>query len=196
MPPFVAYPVFGILFNSNGDISPNADIEIVTSTGKNYKKSDSDGLFLFDLAEKGYVSGETVKMNITSEFDNQLKEHEFDVTGFFNNEDITLSIRTLPPRNITDYPVKAIIHKVGLKPVTSDNPFPIFDETHPLKSYILSGGDSSNRIFGYVKKNGEWYIQKFTKADKTYKYVRGTTDFESSWSNRTNLSYQFANEVF
>jgi len=79
----------------------------------------------------------------------------------------------------------------------ASNPLPIQDNTNAaLAGYELSGGDDNNRMYGYVKTNGAWYIQKFDSSNDTYLYVKGNSDFATNWGNRASLSYGYFNEVF
>ena len=193
--PYASYLVYGYIFNSSGFIIANASLEVISSISRRYYTTNSDGMFLFDLADLGYISGETITINITEPFNNENKTHTFVVSGFYLNQDITLEKRTRA-EGVSDISPMAIIHSVGRKPITEDNPLPIFDKTDLLKDYALSGGDDTNLIYGYVNKKGAWYIQKFNSDTKTYKYVKGSVSFSDNWENRTNLTYSFFNEVF
>lgn len=143
----------------------------------------------------GYSSGETITINVSEPYNNEFKAHTFEVSGFYHNEDISLEVRDTAV-NVTGYSPPSILHSVGKKPITIDNPLPITDRTDLLKEYALSGGDDENRIYGYVNKKGAWYIQKYSDSDKTYKYVKGSSDFSVNWGNRTSLDYDFFNKVF
>ena len=195
MPPYASYLIFGYILNSDGNIVSNASIEITTSVGSKPYTSDSDGIYMVDLAEIGYVSGETVKVKVTEPYNNEYKNHTFVVSGDYSEENISLSIRTEAVK-ATDYSPKTILHSVGKKPITDDNPLPIIDKTYSLEGYVLSGGDDDNRIYGYINLKGGWYIQKYYDSDKTYKYAKGHTDFSTNWSNSTSLTYGLFDEVF
>lgn len=126
MPPYVSYLVYGYVFSSSGNIVSDAAIEVITSVSKKYYSTDASGIYMFDLADAGYVSGETVSMKIAGSNNNEYKLHTFVVAGSENNEDITLSLRTAVEGS-TDYPIKSILHSVGKKPITGDNPLPVSD---------------------------------------------------------------------
>ena len=193
--PYISYLIFGTVYNHNSILSPDVSIEVITSVGRRYYTSNSNGIFMLDLAEIGYLSGEIVTVNITDEFNNEYKNHTFVVEGSYHEENITLTLRT-DAVNATDYSPKTILHSVGKKPITDDNPLPIFDKSDMLKEYVLSGGDDTNRIYGYINKKGAWYIQKYDSSNFTYKYVKGASDFSTNWTNRASLTYDFFNEVF
>lgn len=195
MPPYPAYLVFGFIYDSLGAIVPSAKLEVKTSISTKNYTTNSDGIFMYDLADAGYVSGETVKVNVTTALNNELKAHTFVVSGMFIEENITLVLR-IAVENIVGYPAMSILHSVGKIPITLDNPLPVSEENDLLKGYELSGGDDDNRIYGYIDKKGRWYIQKYVSADKTYKYIKGSGSFLNNWNNRINLTYDFFNEVF
>ena len=193
MNPYPVYLVFGIVYDPNGVAVPSAKLEIKTSVSTINKTTNSDGIFMYDLADAGYVSGETVKVIVTEPLNNELKAHTFVVNGFFNDENITLSLRT-SVQNVVNYPSLSILHSVGKSPITADNPLPMLNKGNLLDGYELSGIDDDNLIYGYIDKDGRWYIQKTDVG--LVKYVKGSSAFESSWNDRTNLIYQFFNEVF
>ncbi len=193
--PYVAYLIFGRVLNFIGDIVPSASLKVKTSIATKTFTSDDDGLYLFDLADVGYTSGETVKVTVTEPFNNETLDFTFDVIGFFRQSDITLALRNLAIDTIGGS-TQTILHSVGNKPITRENALPIFNTTNPVLNYGLAGGDSSNRIFGYLKVNGEWYIQKFDNSTKEYLYIKGSSDFITSWNARTTLDYLKFNEVF
>ncbi len=195
MPPFPSFVVFGKVFNSSGTVISNAQLSIKTSISTITKFTDSLGLFVYDLAEAGYVEGETVTVNVTEPFNNEIQTQTYVVEGSFLEENITTELRTRVEQ-ISALQLQNVLHSVGKKPITGDNPLPIINKTRLTDEYELSGGDDDNRIYGYIDKDGAWYIQKFDESDKTYKYARGSSDFESNWTNRASLTYQFYNEVF
>ncbi len=188
--------MYGTVFNSLGEIVPNAQLAVITSQGNRIYNTDSNGVYLFDLSDIGYTEGETATIDVTEQFNNELVTDSFVVSGFFTaDHDITLVLRTRV-ENISNLNEQNVLHSVGKKPITANNPLPIFNETNPLDGYMLAGGDDNNQIYGYINSGGAWYIQKFNNSDKTYKYVKGPSDFISNWNARTTLNYSFPNEVF
>lgn len=124
MPPFIAYLVYGYVRNSKGDVVPNATLKVETSVGNAIYTTDSDGIFLYDLAEIGYTSGETVEVKVTEPYNNEFKDHSYVVEGVSNTENIILSLRT-DGVNAVGYVTRPILHSVGNEPVTRDNPLAI-----------------------------------------------------------------------
>lgn len=195
MPPFIAYPVFGNVLDSIGDNVSGATLKVTTTAGTKTFTSGADGIYMFDLATVGYTPGETVTIDVIGPFNNELTTSSFVVEGFWNESNITLAVRTLA-NETTGGLTKSILHSVGNKPITLDNPLPTLNTTNPVLEYGLAGTDSTNRIFGYLKPNGSWYIMKFDNGTSQNLYVKGSASFVANWDNRTNLKYQTFDVVF
>jgi len=169
MPPYIAYLIYGYIYDSLGNIVPSATLKVTTSIGTKSYSSNSDGMFLYDLAEIGYTSGETVSVEVTEPYNNEIKTHTFIVDGFWKNENITLILRTAGV-NAVGYVTRPIIHSVGNKPITSDNPLPIEiigqSDTMDLvnnPSFVYAY-DSKNRqsTKTATMANGDVYIKTWT----------------------------------
>jgi len=70
-----------------------------------------------------------------------------------------------------------------------------------LKEYKISDMDSvgnpsvpNPHYFGYVNKDGAWYITKLTNV--TARYSRGLTDYDTNWTNRASLTYENFENIF
>ncbi len=195
MPPYVAYLVFGYVLDSIGDIVPNASIKVKTSITTKSFSSDSDGIYLFDLATVGYVSGETVKVSVTGPSNNELLDFTFVVEGFWREADITLAVRTLAI-DTTGGAQETILKSVGNNPITIDNPLPTKNTADPIAEYAIAGNDDNNRIYGYLKKNGAWFIMDMDASNGQILYTKGSSDFITNWNNRANLTYETFDVVF
>ncbi len=193
--PQASYLVFGNVLNAIGDSVSNASLKVKTSLGEKTFTSDSNGIYMFDLAEVGYVAGGAVTIDVTDPFNNEFIQDSFIVEGMFREADITTEIRTLA-NDTTGGFTTTILHSVGGKPITSDNPLPTKDTADPLIEYMLAGEDSDNVIFGYLKTNGAWYIQRLDETLLEYLYVKGNSDFATNWAGRAGLTYQRFNVVF
>lgn len=164
MPPYQSYLVYGLILNSDGIISPNASIEVATSVGRKYYESDVNGAFLFELADIGYSAGEQVQMNITDKFNNQFKNHTFIVSGQFHQEDITLSLR-MDAVNASDLAPKSILHSVGKKPITLDNPLPIQSTSNPEIDLV----NNPSHAWNYTRSDGQPDSEDVTIKGITYR---------------------------
>jgi hypothetical protein len=58
--------------------------------------------------------------------------------------------------------------------------------------------DDENVInyFGFTDKNGAWYILRENLTNKTYRYIKGDNDYESNWTNRSSLTYDYYYNIF
>jgi len=60
------------------------------------------------------------------------------------------------------------------------------------KYNIADKDDSSNpKYYGFTDYEGNWYILRENTTTKTYRYVNGDSDYETNWTNRASLSYDY-----
>ena len=81
--------------------------------------------------------------------------------------------------------------------VISGANIPISDALNdPTKHYKITDLDTAGttKYFGYVDKDGNWYIMKLT--DTQGRYIKGVSDYINNWINRATLSYDYFNVVF
>lgn len=66
-----------------------------------------------------------------------------------------------------------------------------------LNGYSISDMDTTSdpKYFGYMDDSGEWYIMKMTTSSE-FRYVRGSTDYSTNWTNRASLSYDLYGTTF
>jgi len=69
----------------------------------------------------------------------------------------------------------------------------------PTDGYKISEiDDSSPAYYGFVNKDGEWFIMKESSAGQ-YKYYKKTgsdNDFTTDWPSRAGFSYQYFDSIF
>jgi len=73
-----------------------------------------------------------------------------------------------------------------------------------FNSYWISDIDnvSSPNFYGYIDRNGNWYIMKETLLDTTYnttdtyRYYWGNSGYDSNWTNREDLTYGRYDSIF
>lgn len=65
-----------------------------------------------------------------------------------------------------------------------------------LEGYQPADSDeaSATKYYGFVDKDGAWYI--FRDTGTTYRYFKGTTDYPTSWTARVGLAYNYYNTIF
>lgn len=74
----------------------------------------------------------------------------------------------------------------------------LLDQT--LSGYVIADKDDDGtpNYYGYVRPDGAWYILRETVlagADK-YEYARGDRGYETNWTNRAGLTYQYYHIAF
>ncbi len=80
--------------------------------------------------------------------------------------------------------------------VNNSNRLPVVNQ-HPLEKYQLSDlARGTTEYWGYLDKDGNWYILRFNRSTGARRYVRGSSGYVTKYANRTSLSYDYFNEVF
>ena len=66
-----------------------------------------------------------------------------------------------------------------------------------LSAYHVSDIDSTGpNYYGFIDKDGAWYIIKEDTTALSYRYCKGTSDYSSNWDNRATLTYDYFDAVF
>lgn len=70
-------------------------------------------------------------------------------------------------------------------------------EKKPTDGYNISEVDDSDvdTYYGYVNKEGAWYILKELSTG-AYRYTKGADEFNTNWTGRNGLVYDYFNNVF
>lgn len=67
--------------------------------------------------------------------------------------------------------------------------------SRPLDQYeIANREEGTTSYYGYVDKDGNWYIMKSTATVDTF--VKGITAYTTNWTGRAGLTYQRFDLVF
>jgi hypothetical protein len=66
----------------------------------------------------------------------------------------------------------------------------------PLSAYQVSDKDlgGETEYLGYVDKDGNWFIQQMTTT--AHRFIKGTSDYTTSWTGRAGLTYDYFYNVF
>lgn len=68
---------------------------------------------------------------------------------------------------------------------------------HPTQGYTIAQiDDASPSYYGYLNKNGAWFILKEDSSAGTYRYIKGSSSFATNWTNRASLTYDYFDAVF
>lgn len=67
---------------------------------------------------------------------------------------------------------------------------------HPTDGYkITEVDDSSPAFYGFVRKDGAWFIMKEDSAG-AYRYFKGASSFSTNWTSRASLAYDYFDNIF
>lgn len=55
---------------------------------------------------------------------------------------------------------------------------------------------SDPKYYGFLAADGSWYIMEENTTGGTYRYIRGTSDYTTKWTNRATLTYVYFNAMF
>lgn len=74
-------------------------------------------------------------------------------------------------------------------------------EKQPTDGYEITELDESDptySYYGFVHKDGPWYIARETKATGSYRYTNGASNFSTGWTNRAtpSIPYNYFDVIF
>src|SRR3989344_1275622 len=70
-------------------------------------------------------------------------------------------------------------------------------QNQPLDGYRISEVDDNIIAFyGFINKNGAWFIMKGDEDTGSFRYARGNSDFPGNWARRENLQYDYFYKLF
>lgn len=70
----------------------------------------------------------------------------------------------------------------------------------PLEGYQIADKDDdlTPNYYGFIDKNGNWYIMRevISAGADTYRFIAGSSDYTTNWTNRAGLSYDYFYSIF
>lgn len=70
-------------------------------------------------------------------------------------------------------------------------------QASPTDGYTISEiDDSVVGYYGFVNKDGGWFIMKRDTENGSFRYAKGASNFPASWKNREDLKYDYFHNVF
>ncbi|KKQ07262.1 hypothetical protein A2858_02675 [Candidatus Daviesbacteria bacterium RIFCSPHIGHO2_01_FULL_36_37] len=67
----------------------------------------------------------------------------------------------------------------------------------PTDGYKISEiDDNLVGYYGFINKDGGWFIMKGDNNTGSFRYVKGDSDFAGNWKNREKLKYDYFHNVF
>ncbi len=69
---------------------------------------------------------------------------------------------------------------------------------NPTVSFLIADEEegATYAYTGFESSSGSWYIQRETLASGAYRYVAGTSDYSTAWTNRASQTYQYPSQTF
>ena len=67
-----------------------------------------------------------------------------------------------------------------------------------LSNYHASDEDNTatHDYYGYVTKDGAWAIEQIDNVTMAHRYIKGASDYTTSWITRLSLTYGLFNDIF
>ncbi len=164
--PYTPFLVLVTVTNSSGTAEPSAEVIFASSIGSSkIQTTDSLGRLIYDLANIGYTNGETITITTNDRFNNDTSTDTFVVEGFMDTVNITLTQRTKAVK-VTGYNVPSVIHTIGDKPVTKDNPLPV---TLIDTADIVDLTNNPNTVYTYTGSAFQPTTETITIRGSSYK---------------------------
>lgn len=72
-------------------------------------------------------------------------------------------------------------------------------EKQPTDGYEISElneDDATYSYYGFVHKDGAWYIAREEKSTGSYRYAKGASNFSTGWTGRAGLGYDYFDNTF
>jgi hypothetical protein len=69
---------------------------------------------------------------------------------------------------------------------------------HGLRGFYFhkeAENEAGYNYYGYIHRSGEVLIMRETIADGNILFANGQLDFESAWTNRVTLDYDYINKI-
>lgn len=65
-------------------------------------------------------------------------------------------------------------------------------ERQPLDGFQISEiDDGLISYYGFINKNGSWFIMREDTQNSSFRYAKGENGFPNGWNNRTQLKYDY-----
>lgn len=121
--PSTPYIISGTTYNSFGNNVSDIFVYFTVNNLTGDGISDSEGKYIFDLAELGYSEGDVVTYHAEDKFKNENYDGSFSVSGSSKSLDITLSSRLSAISVSGNRDTQ--VYSIGGKPISTINPFPV-----------------------------------------------------------------------
>lgn len=72
-------------------------------------------------------------------------------------------------------------------------------QNQPLDGYRISEVDDSDisfSFYGFINKDGAWFIMKGDADTGSFRYAKGNSNFPNNWARRKDLNYDYFYKLF
>lgn len=70
-------------------------------------------------------------------------------------------------------------------------------QSQPTDGYRISEiDDNVITFYGFINKDGAWYVMREDPDTGSFRYCRGDSNFSGNWTNREKLKYDYYSNVF
>lgn len=113
-----------------------------------------------------------------------------------------LKLRTAANNYVSGSATNSGNFKVSLEEMESEvtNYFDEKFSYDTLSKYVIADkdDDASPNYYGFTDKEGNWYIMRETISSgaDTYRYTKGESNYDTNWTNRASLTYDYFYNVF
>jgi len=201
--PTSIYLISGKVYDIYDIALPGATVTITHSNGSLEATTNSNGEYIVNLGSlSDWLQGDSLSIYATKTGEGTKTETTTILnSGGGQNQNITLAEEqvidgevTFPGRVITN---KVIIESYDQRDINRSNRLPVstgnaFEQYQPSDETATGETD----YYGFVDRNGNWYILRYDINNGTFRYVKGSTGYTTNWTNRETLSYGYFHEVF
>lgn len=194
------FPVSGTITGIDGN--PGNKVKVIvynlrTEQSQEYT-TGTDGKYIVDLGDpsmtKDYANNDPVlirvyKAGLIFKFAESLRRINI-ATGNIE-QDLTLDFQVVKqPLDLDNKQIELSEHD----PIRSAKKVTTQDPLTKYHSSDIARGDPE--FHGYLDKDGNWYIVKYSRANGTRRFVKGNKDYSTNFNNRATLTYSLFSEVF
>ncbi len=199
--PSQSHLINGKVYDIYGISLAEASVSVVHTNGTLPATTNSSGEYIVNLGSlSSWTLGDPLSIIASKPGEGSKTETTTISSGGGQTENITLEEPETYWGQTTENRVK--INKVILlsydgRDINRTNRLPVVTED-ALDNYQPSDETNTGGVdyYGFLDRNGNWYIQQYDYNNGTIRYIRGSSDYTTNWTNRESLTYRYYNQVF
>ena len=199
--PSQSHLINGKVYDIYGISLAGASVSVVHTNGTLPATTNSSGEYIVNLGSlSSWTLGDPLSIIASKPGEGSKTETTTISSGGGQTENITLEEEEQVEG--MDSESRAKINKVILisydkRDINRTNRLPVVTED-ALDNYQPSDETNTGEVdyYGFLDRNGNWYIQQYDYNNGTIRYIRGSSDYTTNWTNRESLTYRYYNQVF